>query len=1338
VPDSLRDQTRYRLNKSKIWITVISSFILLFTLIWLNEILDLPYTLLGGQETPANLIEAFVETLFLVLLVGIILFQSRKEALKSRGDFSKDKIFSEVLIQESPSFFTVIEAQGTTIMMNNAMLKKLGYAKNEVAGTDYLTTFVPEREHEMVSDVFMRIVKFKESTKNENHVIAKDGFEFLVEWEGRPVFKENGELDFIYGVGVDITERKKAETALRESERRYRSFVQNLQGIAFRLRMDHTPEFFHGAVEEITGYTEQEFLSGNPHWAHIVHPEDLEVLQDSIKIIQLIPHYATERKYRIIRKDSQIRWIHEYIQNICDDSNNPAAIQGMIYDITQSKVAEENLKESDERYRLLAENVQDVIWVMDKNLQYTYISPSIQKLRGYTVEEAMALPLEKIVMPASYEMLMDLAERYFVLEQSGAPLDPSKPIIVELEQLCKDNSTIWTEVTANFVLDNQGRPDGFVGITRNITERKKAEESLKASEESYRSFVQNLQGIAFRSTMERIPEFLHGAVEEITGFREHDFLSGKVHWEQLIHPDDFDSFFKCLKKIQSIPHYATEQTYRLIHKDSKIRWIHDYSQNICDDSGKPKAIQGMFYDITERKDSEEKLRKSEERYRLLAENIKDVIWVFDKNIKYTYISPSVERMRGYTAEETMAMPLEKILTPNSLKLITEHISSVTEKVDKKDFDYDVPQVLEVEICCKDGSTISSEITWNFLIDENDKHIGYVGVTRDISERKKVEKALLQSEQEKKTILNAMPHIVTFQDKDLTIRWCNEAAVNYSGMTQEDICGRYCYELWHEREIPCENCPILNVFNTGKRGEEVIHTPDNFWWEVTGSPLCAIDGSIQGAVVVGHDVTSRKHSEDALRESEQRYKQLFEGIADAVMVHSLNGRFLDCNSVVSQRLGYSREEFLQLHHKDIVHPDFHQMLVDHHQRLINEEASLSFESAHISTDGSIIPVHVDASIIEYQGEKCILSVVRDITLQKKAEESLRQSEEKYRAIFENTGAATFMIDEDTKISLVNTEFENLSSYSREEIEGKKSWKDFVLLPQDVKRLMKYHELRREAPYAAPRNYEFKFVDKHGTIKDVHVTATTIAGTKLSLGSYLDITELKRAEKNLRHSQEKLRNLNKHSQDVREKERTRVAREIHDELGQVLTALKMDLSYLSKKLPKDLEPLKTKTNLMLKFIDMTIQSVKRITMDLRPGLLDHLGLVPAIEWQAEEFQKRTGIPCILKVDPEDINLDRDQSTTIFRIFQETLTNVARHADATEVETILQVKDGRLEMIVKDNGKGITKKQIEDSNSFGLMGIKERAYFCSGDVKFFGGKKGGTRVVVTIPIESEGGFS
>lgn len=261
---------------------------------------------------------------------------------------------------------------------------------------------------------------------------------------------------------------------------------------------------------------------------------------------------------------------------------------------------------------------------------------------------------------------------------------------------------------------------------------------------------------------------------------------------------------------------------------------------------------------------------------------------------------------------------------------------------------------------------------------------------------------------------------------------------------------------------------------------------------------------------------------------------------------------------------------------------------------------------------------------------------------------------------------------------------------------------------------------------------RFKDRHGRLKDLHVTATLLPGTRKSLISLLDITETKKASEELKISQEQLRNLHKHSQDVRERERTRIAREIHDELGQVLTALKMDLSYLAKKLPPEPSSLRTKVDHMLTFVDKTIQSVKRITMDLRPGLLDHLGLVAAMEWQADEFQGRTGIRCSLMVEPDDIILRPDQATSVFRIFQEALTNVARHSQATEVRTSLIAKEGILEMTVRDNGIGITEEQIQSAKSYGLMGIKERAYFCGGRADISGKKGEGTTVVISIPFD------
>lgn len=230
---------------------------------------------------------------------------------------------------------------------------------------------------------------------------------------------------------------------------------------------------------------------------------------------------------------------------------------------------------------------------------------------------------------------------------------------------------------------------------------------------------------------------------------------------------------------------------------------------------------------------------------------------------------------------------------------------------------------------------------------------------------------------------------------------------------------------------------------------------------------------------------------------------------------------------------------------------------------------------------------------------------------------------------------------------------------------------------------------------------------------------------------DITARKEAEEQLRISREQLRSLSAHLESVREEERGNVAREIHDELGQTLTALRIDLSWLTKRLPKEAELLLGKTRSMYELVDMAIEIVRRISAELRPAVLDDLGISAAIEWQAGEFEKLTEIKCESSSSPEDIVLDRDRSTAIFRILQETLTNVARHANATNVKVNLKEEAGRIVLRVRDNGKGIEKKQIADPSAFGLIGMRERARFLGGEVKISGTPGKGTTVAVSIPL-------
>ncbi|MCI0696834.1 response regulator [candidate division KSB1 bacterium] len=236
---------------------------------------------------------------------------------------------------------------------------------------------------------------------------------------------------------------------------------------------------------------------------------------------------------------------------------------------------------------------------------------------------------------------------------------------------------------------------------------------------------------------------------------------------------------------------------------------------------------------------------------------------------------------------------------------------------------------------------------------------------------------------------------------------------------------------------------------------------------------------------------------------------------------------------------------------------------------------------------------------------------------------------------------------------------------------------------------------------------------------------------------DITASKLAEQELRNSREQLRNLSAYLESVREEERTRIAREIHDELGQAMTALKMDLSWLSKRLPKDQEPLLEKTKSMSKLVDMTVQTVQKISAELRPGLLDDLGLAAAIEWQTGQFRQRTGIECEAALNLDGINLDRERSTMFFRILQEALTNVARHAQATKVKIGLTRREHKLLLKVRDNGKGITNSKIYESTSLGLIGMRERARHFRGKVKIRGIQNKGTILVVSMPLESADSF-
>jgi signal transduction histidine kinase len=247
---------------------------------------------------------------------------------------------------------------------------------------------------------------------------------------------------------------------------------------------------------------------------------------------------------------------------------------------------------------------------------------------------------------------------------------------------------------------------------------------------------------------------------------------------------------------------------------------------------------------------------------------------------------------------------------------------------------------------------------------------------------------------------------------------------------------------------------------------------------------------------------------------------------------------------------------------------------------------------------------------------------------------------------------------------------------------------------------------------------------------HRLARLVPSVHRAMREARERSERKRAEQQLRVSHQQLRALSMHLRDVREQERIRIAREVHDELGQALTGLKLQLTWLAGRLPSSPRTLHERARFIAERIDRTIQTVRRIATELRPGVLDSAGLPAALEWQAQEFEKQTGIRCRVRSTLHETHWNQDLNTTFFRIFQETLTNVIRHSSATRVDVQLSQILGQVVLEVHDNGRGISEKEIGNTKSIGLLGMRERAALLGGEVHFHGEPSKGTTVTVRIP--------
>jgi PAS domain S-box-containing protein len=397
---------------------------------------------------------------------------------------------------------------------------------------------------------------------------------------------------------------------------------------------------------------------------------------------------------------------------------------------------------------------------------------------------------------------------------------------------------------------------------------------------------------------------------------------------------------------------------------------------------------------------------------------------------------------------------------------------------------------------------------------------------------------------------------------------------------------------------------------------------------------------------------------------------------------------------------------------------------------------------------------------------------DVTDRFHAERTLRESEERFRLLVEGVQEyAIFQLDPDGNVVSWNAGAQRLKGYDSAEIvghhfsifyppedqlknkpceilaraardgqtddegwrvrkDGSRFWANVVItaLRDSSGNLLGFAKLTRDTTENRERA---EALTKAKELLELRVEQRTAVLTRLNNEMRTEIADRQHAEEQLRKSRDQLRALAARLQSVREEERAYIAREIHDELGQACTAIKMDLALISRKLTKRQTKLLAKVESSIQLVDSTIVTLRRIASELRPRTLDDLGLPAALEAQAQEFESRTGIHCSVTLPPEPLTLDTDRSTAIFRIFQESLTNVARHAHASRVEARLQLENDRIIFEVFDNGTGFDPEVAKERKSLGLIGMQERALLLNGEFKAEGVPGRGTTMRLTIPL-------
>jgi len=752
-----------------------------------------------------------------------------------------------------------------------------------------------------------------------------------------------------------------------------KSVLHNLD-IGIYITHDKKFVYVNPRFEKISGYGAS-YLIGK-YLSDFVHPEDKKRIRPlTINILKGLVTKPYE--YRLICEKGKILWIIEIISSIT--FNNKRSVLGISLDITEDKRFESLLKESEEKYRAIIENIKDGYFEIDLSGNFTFFNDALREIHGYPKNELMGMGNRQYTDKENAKKVFETFQTIYKTGKSGSVFD--------YEIIRKDGTKRQVEVSASLKKDSSDNPIGFRGITRDITERKQAEEAIRQSEERYRTILDETENAYWEVDIAGNYTFVNDAICRQLRYSREELLG--ISFRGQMAKEDVERIYNIFGNIYKTGNPERVTTYKVIRKDGTTGFAEMIAFPLKNQKGEIIGFKGVGRDITQHKQMEEALRQSEEKYRSILDETQEAYYELDLPGNFTFMNDALCHHLKYSKEELMGVNFRNHVYKEDIEKVYNTFANIykTGKPERN---------MTYRIVCKDGTMIIVENTGSPLRNQQGEIIGFRGTGRDVTEHKRMEETLRQSEERYRTILEEMEEAYFEVDLAGNYTYVNDANCRVLQYSREEMLKNNFRFAMAEDDFKSVYNIFSNIYTTGKPQKNIffkgIRKDGTMGFaELTGFLLKNQEGEIIGFRGIGFDITERRLMEEALRQSEERYRTIIEQIEDGYFECDLRGNFTFVNDAQCRNTGYSREEIIGRSYKNYGDENNAQELNKLFAEIYNTGKPVhAYDLAMIKKDGTKSFNEISVTLIRNaEGEPTgFRGIARDVTERKHAEERIQ--------------------------------------------------------------------------------------------------------------------------------------------------------------------------------------------------------------------------------------------------------------------------------------------------------------------------------------------------------------